>query len=281
MLAKVRNASLFFAAGISILTASCAPAEDRPPIEVLFIGNSYTHGNNLPKMIAFLARAAGERPLKFETSLHGGFMLQKHWDGGTAVEKIRANHWDVVVLQEQSQLPVRKPEVMHRYARKLHGEIDKRGAKTVFFLTWARQHVPKMQDGLNRAYLDVAEELQADVAPAGMAWRAALAADPKLVLHAGDKSHPNKAGTYLTACVFFAAIYDKSPEGLPGITAQLSDGQARQARCQRDNPKDTLETCPTRCRGIRQNRVFSVSGVKLRDASHRPARPVPPRQRLP
>ena len=36
---------------------------------------------------------------------------------------------------------------MHKYARILHEEITKQGAKTVFYLTWARQNIPQMQDG--------------------------------------------------------------------------------------------------------------------------------------
>ena len=40
---------------------------------------------------------------------------------------------------------------MHKYARILHEEISKQGAKTVFYLTWARQHIPQMQDGADPA----------------------------------------------------------------------------------------------------------------------------------
>jgi len=33
-------------------------------------------------------------------------------------------------------------------------------------------------------------------------------------LYVADKSHPNSAGSYLAACVFYATIFGKSPEGL-------------------------------------------------------------------
>jgi hypothetical protein len=29
-----------------------------------------------------------------------------------------------------------------------------------------------------------------------------------------DGSHPNEAGTYLAACVFYATLFQQSPEGL-------------------------------------------------------------------
>jgi hypothetical protein len=62
----------------------------------------------------------------------------------------------------------------------------------------------------------IARELGATVAPVGVAWKKALVADPKLVLHQADKSHPNPRGSYLAACVFYATLLDKSPLGLPG-----------------------------------------------------------------
>ncbi len=38
--------------------------------------------------------------------------------------------------------------------------------------------------------------------------------EPELALRIDDRRHPSVAGTYLAACTFFAALYDRSPEGL-------------------------------------------------------------------
>jgi len=55
----------------------------------------------------------------------------------------------------------------------------------------------------------------------------ALKTDRQLVLHSPDKKHLDAAGSYLAACVFYATIYGKSPEGLPGSIAKLTDDKAR------------------------------------------------------
>jgi hypothetical protein len=184
------------------------------PLAVLFIGNSYTSVNDLPHLVAGLAQASG-RKLDVAQVTPGGCTLEQHVQTSGAMQQIRARKWDVVVLQEQSQLPVVKPEMMYAAARQLDAEIQKQKSKTVFYLTWARQNNPKMQDGLNKAYFTIAKELGATVAPVGIAWQKALAADPALVLHTSDGSHPNAAGSYLAACLFYATILHKSPEGLP------------------------------------------------------------------
>ena len=88
--------------------------------------------------------------------------------------------------------------------------------KATDFEAWCKQHKAGLVGGLNGAYFDIANELKATVAPVGMAWKKALAADPSLVLHQPDKSHPNPTGSYLAACVFYATLFDKSPVGLPG-----------------------------------------------------------------
>jgi hypothetical protein len=151
---------------------------------------------------------------------------------------------------------------MYGAARTLHEAISRQGAKCVFYLTWAREDIPQMQEGaepetspdyakamfaqigvtitkpgeftamcrrnhdglaggLNGAYFGIAGELNAAVAPVGIAWQKARAANPELQLYQNDKSHPTPAGSYLAACVFYATLFDKSPVGLPG---ELRDG---------------------------------------------------------
>ncbi|HUT11998.1 MAG TPA: DUF4886 domain-containing protein [Thermoguttaceae bacterium] len=210
------NRALLALVALVVLSACIRTSSaEEEPLRVLFIGNSYTYCNDLPGMIAGLAEAAGARKIEVHSSVSGGCTLERHFTQENAVEKIRGQKWDAVVLQEQSTRPVLEPNTMHEFARKLHAEIQEQGAETVFFLTWARQHKPEMQDALNDAYFGIAGQLGATVAPVGVAWKNALAADAGLVLHAKDQSHPNPAGSYLAACVFYATLLEKSPVGLP------------------------------------------------------------------
>lgn len=206
-----------------------AAAPGQRELRVLFIGNSYTWFNNLPHLVTALAESAHEaRPLRTAMLVGGGFTLRNHWDAGAAVSAIQENSWDYVVLQEQSMLgsaapavngvPRIDPRLFHDYARRFDAAIKQAGAKTVFFLTWARQDFPELQSVLNKAYLSIAKELGDRVAPVGPAWKEAIDARPRLDLHQRDRSHPTPAGSYLAACVFYATLYGESPEGL---TAQI------------------------------------------------------------
>ncbi len=184
---------------------------------VLFIGNSYTYFNNLPDMFSQLATSATpSKTVAAQRVVQGGATLKRLWEDGGALKVLQQSKWDYVVLQEQSTLPITDPATMYKYARMFDAEIKKTGAKTIFFLTWARQNQSENQAKLNDAYFAIAKELQATVAPIGIAWARAFKEDPKLVLHNEDQSHPNAAGSYLAACVLYATIFKKSPENLNG-----------------------------------------------------------------
>jgi hypothetical protein len=191
-------------------------------MHVLFLGNSYTYVNNLPGVIRELATAAG-RPIETAHVTSGGKSLEWHWFNNESLDAVDKGGWDFVVLQDHSQQAVDAPEKLQAAATRFAARIRKTGAEPLFYLTWARRHLPEMQEAITASYLRVAAILNVRITPVGPAWQAALAADPKLPLHVEDRSHPSLLGTYLTACVFYATLTGASPVGLPH-TLRLLDG---------------------------------------------------------
>jgi hypothetical protein len=200
-------------------TVTTAPAA----LQVLFIGNSFTFFNNLPDMVAGIAASLPKgpaiRPVMFAS---GGMTLQWYWAAGKATAAIDERAWDYVVLQEQSALGagtevgdggLSPPGLFHESVRKFVPRIRARGATPLLLMTWARRSRPTDQTLLSDAYNSIGQELGVTVAPAGTAWEEAQRVYPQLVLHVADGSHPNPAGTYLTACVLYATITGRDPRG--------------------------------------------------------------------
>ncbi len=202
--------------------------EPKLEIRILFIGNSFTFYNDLPRMVAQLAAAGGQRSLHYENETPGGYTLEKHWQDRRAVSRIQSGHWDFVVLQDQSEAPLLRRDAMIEYGKNFDAEIKKQRAKTILYETWALQNKPEQQTAISNAYEGLSRHLKARLAPVGSAWQTALRSDPKLILHDMDHKHPNATGTYLGACVFYATIFGKSPEGLPGRIGGLTNGEAQQ-----------------------------------------------------
>ena len=187
-------------------------------LEALFIGNSYTYFNRMPFMVSKLAESSG-KSLSVESVTQGGVSFEWHFNNPETLAAIEKTAWDIVVLQNRSLGPIENSEKMFEYGAALSDEAQKRGAEVVLYMTWARQHIPEMQETITKIYLSLAEKISARVAPVGLAWKKALSEDPDLVLHTEDKSHPNPEGSYLAACVFYSMFYNASPEGLTGTIA--------------------------------------------------------------
>jgi hypothetical protein len=204
-----------FLVTLSLLLIGGSTLGAERPLRIFFVGNSYTFVNDLPGVLTGLAEASRGRRIVTGQHTPGGYTLEQHVKDGKAADDIRKQKWDVVVLQEQSVLPIVQPASMYAGAWKLHETIKSQEARTVFYLTWARKGQPQMQERLNHAYVSIAKALEADVAPVGTAWQRALREDPALELYMRDGSHPSPDGTYLAACVFYATLLDKNPAGLP------------------------------------------------------------------
>ncbi len=214
--------ALFLCFGIE----SVFPQSTSKPLQVLFIGNSLTYVNNLPEMLEQLSASAKDDPrIVARMVVAGGATLELHWQIKQAQQAIQIGRWDFVVLQEQSTLgpsplldglpTIRSPDNFFKFARMFDEVIRQAGARTVFFSTWARRGgPPQNQQALDYAYMHIASELKARVVPVGQAWQEIEKADPSLHLYAPDGSHPSPAGTYLSACLFYAALTGRSPEGL-------------------------------------------------------------------
>jgi len=196
-------------------------------VRILFVGNSFTSRNNLPGLLKGLAAA---RDIKIEHKLisAGGASLRQHLNAGNALDEIANGGYDTVVLQEQSTLPIKSPDRFRESARDFHEAIAAAGARTAFYLTWARRNAPETQRALTDAYGAAAVELGATLVPVGMIWERFLAEHDEPALHDADNSHPALAGSYLAACVFLIALLDEDPvgidtpvKGLDGPTAAL------------------------------------------------------------
>jgi hypothetical protein len=229
----VRNPFAPVAAGNLDLARS-----NRSGVRVLFVGNSLTFRNDLPEMVH---RLGGARTPIFAGSFTAPGWQLRQFAGDHGLDRLlREVHWDVVVLQEQSQVPSFPADDRAReftpYVKQLADKIRADGAQPLLFVTWAhrtgdRRNVSRdtyaaMQQRIVDGYADAARASASALAPVGVAWGNALTRRPQLALWSSDGTHPSRAGSYLAACVFYALLTRKSPVG-NAFTAGLQPSLAR------------------------------------------------------
>jgi len=199
---------------------------------VLFVGNSYTQANDLPSVFMGLAGAAGIG-VTVDAWTVGGATVSDHAQSADVALLLQAG-WDFVVIQGQSVEPIVQPAVFAAAIDGLSTSISATTAQPVMFETWARAAsspvlgqlgltAEQMQDALHSAYDDAATRNGGTLAPVGQGWHVHLDAHPSVALHSADGSHPNLAGTYLSACVFLGTLTATPCTGNAFVPAGLDE----------------------------------------------------------
>jgi hypothetical protein len=190
-------------------------------LRVLFIGNSFTYFNSMPTMVAQLAEENASTPRKVLTVEYapGGSHLANAVQDPALLRLITSVRWNIVVMQEQSQVPALPDSLVHESlpaVAKLARLIRRDGAIPVLFETWGYRQgdvgnftgdsYAAMQARLHDGYADLAKQERIAVIPVGDTWSVALAEQPSLALWDSDGHHPSPEGSYLTAAVFNSAF---------------------------------------------------------------------------
>jgi len=187
---------------------------------VLWLGNSYTNCRlyNIPQMVQELGNAAGT-PISYDLHAPGGWRLQNHVNSGVSNNKIRSRKWDVVILQEQSQMPC-FPQVCSETIpslKSLERTIRANNPSTTIQLygTWGR---PSERDWPNQACLSQRYKAftcmtskPSRMAPVGDGFKRygekyGSQAKNGLFDQNGADHHASTKGAYLSACMHYLAI---------------------------------------------------------------------------
>ena len=166
----------------------------------------------------------------------GGSTLQLAASDPEVRQLVRAAHWNVVVLQEQSQRPSLPYWLINTSLPALTAlvhDIRAVGATPLLFETWGYRvgdlgnypsdNYDAMQARLYAGYTQMGSSTRTAVAPVGDAWALALREDSSADLWASDGHHPSVEGSYLTAAVLTSMIDAEAPRTRPVADPQNTD----------------------------------------------------------
>jgi hypothetical protein len=215
----------------------------RETMRVLFVGNSYTRFNDLPRMVGELSRSTPAGPrLQTSRETQGGYDLRRHWNRRRVRQRIERGRFDAVVIQGHSLAPIRQQDRTSEYARRFSQHVQASGARMILFQTWARHPRSRvyrryglrgpgeMLDRIDAFYRDISRELSVPVAPVGRAWQRAADELPDASLHRRDGTHPALAGSYLSACVVYGTLTGRDPRQATWHPWRMPPAQAARIR---------------------------------------------------
>lgn len=235
-------------ASVCLLAASTYATEsDNAYKRIMFIGNSFSFYNNgVHNHLGGLVRSAGDwsRAYRYRLNTLSGGRLHEHTSQIKNIINGKNANWDTIVLQPHSNEAITKTR-MDAFKRALSEQVKlirEAGIEPLLFMTWAYKGDNAMHQKLMKAYTEAGAEHALRLIPVGIAFQEAQQQLPSIDLfvadvlsvdaegrltYKADIKHPSAAGSYLAACVFYAALYQKSPEGLPFL-AGLTEETAKQ-----------------------------------------------------
>lgn len=208
---------------IACASGTTGPASPKGTHRILFIGNSLTYYNDLPGMVEALARAGGADSITVESVTFGGYSLEDHWNQGSALERLAAERWDLVVLQQGPSGAPESRVLLVEYAKKFEVPIRAAGARPAVYMVWPEITRPTAFDSVANNYTAAAEATDAMLFPGIRAWQAVWARDPSLALYSSDGLHPTPLGSYVIAVMMVHQITGRRAVGLPASFVS-SDG---------------------------------------------------------
>jgi hypothetical protein len=204
-------------------TVAPAPAPAPAPareLRVLFVGNSLTYVNNLPRLLHAMAASQPGRPaITTMTYAAPGGTVAERWADGHAAAALRDGHWDVLVLQERGGLLAclvdseRRQESECRASERAHRDFAElagsRGSRVLLLATWGPDG--DWQRRLDEAIRKLSGKLRsggADVAvvPAGSTLRAWARRQPADAPAFPDGVHPGLPASLVMAAQLYRAV---------------------------------------------------------------------------
>lgn len=244
-----------------------AGGADAEPLRVLFVGNSHTYTNDLPRAVAALA---AQRGVEIDATTHAepGYSLGDHLDG-PRLRRMLQRDWDWVVLQQgTSSLPESRLDLVastRTIADLLHGSAGSaltaasatagqdapatrpRAPRIALISIWPQRRHRDASLAAEASYRAAAEAVQGCVFPAATAWRLAQQASGAPRLYQPDQLHATRAGTVLMALTLLPGLIGEARSGLRARAGNADSSESQAVHVLQDAAWRAHREEPRRC----------------------------------
>lgn len=228
-------------------TTSFAQTPKKDEVRILFIGNSLTYSNGMPKIFEKLSEAALKQKLTIEVLAEPNFGLQDHWEKKQVVKLLEKKKWDFVIMQQGPSASAEGRKSLSDYGRKFLPVITKSGAKPVFYMVWPSMARQNDFEGVISSYTSAAQETNGLLAPVGCVWRTVLSKKINLKLYSDDGFHPSPAGSYLAAVILVKTLFGTVPDKLEKVIRVDADRFIEVTTKEIDAIRTLVETADAGC----------------------------------
>lgn len=176
---------------------------------VLFVGNSLTYTNDLPKLVYELMKSR-DREIFTKMIAKPNYALIDHLDLGNQVEEeIASKTFDYVVVQQgPSSLPESR-ELLFEGGSRFNALCKTSESKLAFFMVWPARAYEHSFDAVIKNHTDVAAAYNAILCPVGEVWKNYFDSTGDYSYYGPDEFHPSLQGSQEAARIIVNSIFNE------------------------------------------------------------------------
>lgn len=207
-------------------------------MNILFIGNSYTFYNDMPKIFEQLAIRNG-KDVTVHSVTKGSRKLCHYIDDQDPITitldtLLSEQKFDICFIQENSVLPAIDFDEFIRGLDCVVNKLKGRAERLLLYVTWGRKSGSKkliehnwttesMAGLISEAYHKAADLYGAGLSPVGSRFLYITQNHPEINLYNDDLTHPSYPGSCLAALTHYHTLFGELPEHTD--TLALSDDE--------------------------------------------------------
>lgn len=175
---------------------------------ILFIGNSLTYTNNLPKLVIAKAKQKGIT-VKTKLIAFPNYAILDHWNDGNVQKEIATKNYDYVILQQGPSSQAFGKSILLDYGKKYSTLCKENNTKLCYFMVWPSRTYYHTFSAVIKNHRDAAMQNNAILLPVGEVWKSHFDTTENFDYYSEDGFHPSLKGSEISAKVIVQYLFEK------------------------------------------------------------------------
>ncbi len=168
--------------------------------KVLFVGNSLTSANNLPRLVVNYAATQGIT-VTTKVIAKGGYAIVDHWAEGKVQNQINSKSYDFVVIQQGPSSQLDGYDMLVNDGAKYAQLCEENSAQLAYFMVWPSLNYYHTFDNVIKNHTDAASINNSILLPVGKVWKDYIDSTKDNEYYGSDGFHPSIKGSQVAAKV--------------------------------------------------------------------------------
>ncbi|WP_440067527.1 SGNH/GDSL hydrolase family protein [Tenacibaculum discolor] len=183
--------------------------------QILFVGNSLTYTNNIPKMLEYIGKQQ-RVTIKTKSLCFPNYAIIDHINDGKLQKLLAKKQFDYLVIQQGPSSQAEGRRMLIQDGATIKALCEQYNTKLSYFMVWPSVRYYHTFDKVIENHKSAAKQNDAFLFPVGNIWKEYNTYKGKESLYSLDNFHPSTTGSFVAALTIFHQLYPtKNLQQLP------------------------------------------------------------------